>query len=55
MIWVALAGPASNLLQAIVWMLLFVVYTDFGVTEICNREILNQNFEFLVFKFKFLF
>lgn len=33
MVWVALAGPASNLLQAIIWALLFVVYTDFGVTE----------------------
>ena len=33
MVWVALAGPASNLVQAIVWALLFVVYTDFGVSE----------------------
>jgi Zn-dependent protease len=33
MVWVALAGPASNLVQAIVWALLYVVYTDFGVSE----------------------
>ena len=33
MIWVALAGPGVNLIQAIVWALLYVVYTDFGVTE----------------------
>ena len=33
MVWVALAGPAANLVQAFVWALLFVVYTDFGVTE----------------------
>ena len=33
MVWVALAGPAANLVQAFVWALLYVVYTDFGVTE----------------------
>jgi Zn-dependent protease len=47
MIWVALAGPASNLLQAIVWMLLFVVYTDFGVSEkfflaMCKAGVLSN-------------
>lgn len=47
MIWVALAGPASNLIQAIVWALLFVVYTDFGVTEkfflaMCKAGVLSN-------------
>ena len=47
MIWVALAGPASNLLQAIVWALLFVVYTDLGVTEkfflaMCKAGVLSN-------------
>jgi Zn-dependent protease len=47
MVWVALAGPASNLLQAIVWALLFVVYTDFGVTEkfflaMCKAGVLSN-------------
>jgi Zn-dependent protease len=47
MIWVALAGPASNLLQAIVWMLLFLVYTDFGVSEkfflaMCKAGVLSN-------------
>jgi Zn-dependent protease len=47
MVWVALAGPASNLLQAIIWALLFVVYTDFGVTEkfflaMCKAGVLSN-------------
>lgn len=47
MVWVALAGPASNLLQAIVWALLYVVYTDFGVTEkfflaMCKAGVLSN-------------
>ena len=47
MVWVALAGPASNLVQAIVWALLFVVYTDFGVTEkfflaMCKAGVLSN-------------
>jgi len=47
MIWVALAGPASNLIQAIVWILLYVVYTDFGVTEkfflaMCKAGVLSN-------------
>ena len=44
MVWVALAGPASNLLQALVWALLFVVY---GVTEkfflaMCKAGVLSN-------------
>jgi len=47
MVRVALAGPASNLIQAIVWALLFVVYTDFGVTEkfflaMCKAGVLSN-------------
>lgn len=47
MIWVALAGPGSNLIQAIVWALLYVVYTDFGVTEkfflaMCKAGVLSN-------------
>jgi Zn-dependent protease len=47
MVWVALAGPAANLLQAIVWALLYVVYTDFGVTEkfflaMCKAGVLSN-------------
>ena len=47
MIWVALAGPGANLIQAIVWALLYVVYTDFGVTEkfflaICKAGVLSN-------------
>ena len=47
MVWVALAGPASNLVQAIVWALLYVVYTDFGVSEkfflaMCNAGVLSN-------------
>jgi Zn-dependent protease len=33
MIWVALAGPASNFFQALVWGTLLIVYTGMGVTE----------------------
>lgn len=47
MVWVALAGPAANLVQAFVWALLYVVYTDFGVTEkfflaICKAGVLSN-------------
>jgi Zn-dependent protease len=47
MVWVALAGPASNIVQAIVWALLFVVYTDFGVSEkfflaMCKAGVLSN-------------
>ena len=47
MVWVALAGPAANLVQAFVWALLFVVYTDFGVTEkfflaMCKAGVLSN-------------
>jgi Zn-dependent protease len=47
MIWVALAGPGINLVQAIVWTLLYVVYTDFGVTEkfflaMCKAGVLSN-------------
>ena len=47
MVWVALAGPASNLVQAVVWALLYVVYTDFGVTEkfflaMCKAGVLSN-------------
>ena len=33
MIWVALAGPAVNLVQAVVWAALFVVIAGVGVEE----------------------
>jgi Zn-dependent protease len=33
MIWVALAGPASNFIQAILWALLFTALVAFGVDE----------------------
>jgi Zn-dependent protease len=33
MIWVALAGPASNFLQALLWAILFTVLDGTGVTE----------------------
>ena len=47
MIWVALAGPGVILIQAIVWALLYVVYTDFGVTEkfflaMCKAGVLSN-------------
>lgn len=47
MVWVALAGPAANFIQAIVWALMFVVYTDFGVTEkfflaMCKAGVLSN-------------
>ena len=47
MVWVALAGPTSNLVQAIVWALLYVVYTDFGVSEkfflaMCKAGVLSN-------------
>jgi len=33
MVWVALAGPASNFIQAIAWAVLFVGLTGFGLNE----------------------
>lgn len=47
MVWVALAGPAANLVQAFLWALLYVVYTDFGVTEkfflaMCKAGVLSN-------------
>jgi Zn-dependent protease len=33
MIWVALAGPASNFFQALVWGALLIVYKSMGVSE----------------------
>lgn len=33
MVWVALAGPASNFIQAILWGVAFVVLTGLGITE----------------------
>ena len=47
MICVALAGPGANLIQAIVWALLYVVYIDFGVTEkfflaMCKAGVLSN-------------
>ena len=44
-VWVALAGPASNFIQAILWAVLAVVLKGFGVTEpfwlgMCNAGVL---------------
>jgi Zn-dependent protease len=33
MIWVALAGPASNLVQAVIWAILFTIFITFGFRE----------------------
>nr|WP_222622829.1 site-2 protease family protein [Ramlibacter cellulosilyticus] len=33
MIWVALAGPLSNFVQAILWALVFTLLTAFGINE----------------------
>lgn len=33
MIWVALAGPAANFLQAILWALFYVALAAFGISE----------------------
>lgn len=33
MVWVALAGPASNFIQAILWAVLFIVLVGMGVQE----------------------
>jgi Zn-dependent protease len=33
MVWVALAGPASNFIQAILWGIAFIVLAAMGVTE----------------------
>ena len=33
MIWVALAGPATNFLQALAWLLAFYMMKGFGITE----------------------
>lgn len=34
MVWVALAGPASNFVQAILWALAYTVMAGLGVTEV---------------------
>ena len=34
MVWVALAGPASNFIQAIIWGVLYTVLAGSGVTEV---------------------
>lgn len=33
MVWVALAGPASNFIQAILWAVLFALLVGFGLSE----------------------
>jgi len=33
MVWVALAGPASNFIQALLWAIAFVVLAGVGITE----------------------
>ena len=47
LVWVALAGPAVNLLQALLWAILFVIYNDVGVTEkfflaMCKAGVLSN-------------
>jgi Zn-dependent protease len=47
MVWVALAGPASNFIQAILWAIVFVVLTGMGVTErfwigMCKAGVLSN-------------
>jgi len=34
MIWVALAGPAANFIQALLWALFYVALAAFGITEL---------------------
>jgi Zn-dependent protease len=41
MIWVALAGPASNFVQAIFWAVLFVLLMSFGMRERFFLEMAN--------------
>lgn len=41
MIWVALAGPASNFIQAIFWAVVFVLLMSFGMRERFFLEMAN--------------
>ena len=41
MIWVALAGPASNFIQAVLWAVVFVLLMAFGVRERFFLEMAN--------------
>ena len=41
MIWVALAGPAANLAQALVWLVVFVVLVKLGVQEPFFYKVVN--------------
>jgi Zn-dependent protease len=41
MIWVALAGPASNFIQALLWAIVFVLLMGFGVQERFFLEMAN--------------
>jgi hypothetical protein len=42
MAWVALAGPAANLVMAFLWMLLFFVLQSVGVNEVFFFEMAND-------------
>ena len=44
MIWVALAGPAANLIQAILWLIALVVATKMGVREPFVIEVVKAGF-----------
>ena len=44
MIWVALAGPAANLIQAILWLIALVVATKTGVREPFVIEVVKAGF-----------
>ena len=46
MIWVALAGPAANLAQALVWGAMFYVLKMLGVEEIFFTSVCRAGFEF---------
>ena len=41
MIWVALAGPAINLVQAVIWLAIGVTISKFGVQERFFYEVVN--------------
>lgn len=44
MIWVALAGPAANLIQAILWLVGGLIATKFGVREPFVIEVVKAGF-----------
>jgi Zn-dependent protease len=44
MVWVALAGPASNLVQALAWGVMFHVLLGLGVTEAFFTEMCKAGF-----------